>query len=65
MDAVTLNILERIMSGALVTVPVLGLMCWQLWQRMRERDEKYDALAKETLQALHALKEAIREARHP
>ncbi|WP_291295819.1 hypothetical protein [Elioraea sp.] len=65
MDGVTAALMERVVSGTLVTVPVLGLMCWQLWKRLRERDDKFDTLHRETLQALHALKEAIREARHP
>jgi hypothetical protein len=58
-DAVTVALFERILSGALVTVPVLTLIVWQLWKRLRERDDKFDALHRETLEALHALRDAI------
>jgi hypothetical protein len=62
-DAVTVALFERILSGALVTVPVLSIICWQLWQRLKDRDDKFDAMHQETLEALHSLREAIKDNR--
>lgn len=62
-DPVTVALFEKVVSGALVTVPVLSLISWQLWKRLRERDDKFDELQREVLEALHSLRDAIKDNR--
>jgi O-antigen ligase len=62
-DPITVALFEKVLSGTLVTVLVLALIVWQLWKRLRERDDKFDTLHRETLDAIHSLRDTIREAR--
>jgi len=58
-DEPTLSIIERLINGAVVTVPVLLAACWVLWKRLVQITDEFKILHRETIEALTALKQAI------
>ena len=55
------DVLRRVVESSPVIVLILLWACWLLWRRLERKDEAILNLTRETLTALAAVKEAVKD----